>query len=366
MNAFFIHTPFQLFVAQNIIFEKKLEGNILFIGYNNNNIIDKLLINALNDIWSDIITIGDVNQYNMNIYTNIVSYKKNIKKIFSVIEKNISNSYNLYFGDCNCILYILLSYKFSINRNIYFFEEGLGHYCKNIINIRGIKKYIYNIWGKIIDLYIYYPLIHRSFKRFFIRDREIDLSNITKRYSLLDYYNTPKDELIHINSNLLHIYQEKIKTDLNQINGTINGRYTILLALQPKDFEDIFTKKIDSDQYIINYLNMYRQNNPLIIIKKHHRNSQSEISYYENLLSKNNFDFINLNKGDDFPLEVLIPVLKIKQVISFYSSVNIYVSKLYNNIISHMLIFDIYNDYNDAIDKDIINQYINFNKNIVN
>ena len=87
MNLFFIHTPFQLLVAQNLIFKEKLNNNIALFGNTGKGaqhfyqIFDVMFIK---ETWKGNITLGDLNHgiYSFKSpfcsYLNLIKFSKNV------------------------------------------------------------------------------------------------------------------------------------------------------------------------------------------------------------------------------------------------------------------------------------------------
>ena len=130
MNVFFIHTSFQLLVAQFVLKEFNLTKSKLCIsstGSNREAQIDVIIKLVDKSCWAEIYRLENLD-YNLPSIKNPKSFW-DIKRRITILNKKLSidKTTNFYFGDLNHPTYIFLIHVFRAHR-IYIFEEGIAHY----------------------------------------------------------------------------------------------------------------------------------------------------------------------------------------------------------------------------------------------
>ncbi len=328
MNAFFIHTPFQLLVAHNLIHSKQLNNNVLFIFYNTNNISDQLYSQIIKSYWDEVIIVGDINFINLYYKTNLISYYFTLKGFLRKMKFYLENVDSFYFGDIRCLLYIFLSKIYIQSNKVYFFEEGLGHYSHDTIMMSSFKTLFYRIYGILVDLVIFKPLAKVSMRRALFVVRGELLPGTSKRFSILDYYHSSKDELLILKPLTTQDKVVEIEKESMSIAQLCNGQYKVLFAVQPEDLRFIFGADVDLYLEFENYLKAIKHKNPFFIIKKHHRNTNQEISKYTDILSQYDISYYLFPEGINSPLEILVPYLKVDELLTFYSSCSVYLNHM--------------------------------------
>ena len=170
MNLFFIHTPFQILVAQNLIKKKGLINNFVLLANTGEHakhfyqVFDKMLIKEL---WKDRYILGDLNNgiYSfkkpISSYINLNRFSKNVKKI--IFNDNIDS---LYLSDINHPAYVFLAEYWQTTKNIYFFEEGISHYFSPIINKKFNNTLVNKIKRGLIDNIIFKSLGVNNFSNY--------------------------------------------------------------------------------------------------------------------------------------------------------------------------------------------------------
>ena len=146
MNLFFVHTPFQILTAQNIVKQYDLRDNVLVLSYTGaeaSHYYKSFDVLLKKDIWNTIYKIGDLNKgifnikYHFRALTDFIDFNNKVSKVFT--NHSITD---IYFGDINHLSYVYLSEKYNKNRKLHFFEEGISHYCTIVKNKRFENSFI--------------------------------------------------------------------------------------------------------------------------------------------------------------------------------------------------------------------------------
>ena len=214
-NLFIVYTPFQLFVAQQIVRQENLQNNILIEGsyvkdYNFFNIFDMMEIDGY---WKKKILFHDIAAWDGLKISSFKDAKKayrNYKKIKGIIKENDVDK--IYLGEHQNQAMRFTDVVFSKQGyDICFFEEGTAHYIEGkFVPDRSYKTAI-KIFLR--DLFYYIPLYHVRFAKWrYNVNMPYDNLPIHKRYNILPYHHKPYD--VHLNISLL--VSEKLKRYMEQ------------------------------------------------------------------------------------------------------------------------------------------------------
>ena len=198
-NLFVVFTPFQFFVAQQIVNQEKLIDNILIEGYvgNNSHFYEIYDMMEMDNYWKKRIKFPDISYWDGLRISSINDARKaynNYKKIKTILEENKVKAIFLGEHQNQAMRFtdILFSHK---GYRISFFEEGAAHYIdRKFIPNNSIKNRIRIIAR---DLFYYLPIYHVKFAKW--------------RYNV----NMPYDELpIYKRFNILPLHHESYDVDL--------------------------------------------------------------------------------------------------------------------------------------------------------
>lgn len=228
-NLFIIHTPFQLFVAQQIIVQENLKNNIFVVGYvyTNKHFLNIYNVIRIDSLWTETIDFHDVAGWAIvdfyNIIESIQLVKKRFFKINSIVEKFAVKT--VYMGDIHNASYQLLS-EILYNKRIksVFFEEGSSHY-NNSPRIVGMNKIKQILLSKTLDILLYRNLVGRNYAEdFYFKCREYDTLPIYRRYSIVPFYNNSYD----VQLNVKKLISDKLQSLINKEIGSLNTNNLVL------------------------------------------------------------------------------------------------------------------------------------------
>ena len=103
MNLFFVHTPTQLMIAQNLIIKKQLDENILLLGNTGpgaNHFYATFELMKIDDLWNEQFILGDLNHGVFCFKRFLLSYYRLAKfntRICRIIKDHKVEQ--LFFGD---------------------------------------------------------------------------------------------------------------------------------------------------------------------------------------------------------------------------------------------------------------------------
>lgn len=194
-NLFVVYTPFQLFVAQQIVAQEGLKENVLLMSYvhGNNHFIPIYEMMEMEGMWKKKIEFEDFDQWEGVRTKNLHDIKKayhNYKRILSILKNNDIGTIFLGEQQNTALRFtdILFSRKgYKIN----FFEEGSAHYILRNYQRPNLKTKI-----KIVlrDLFYYLPIYHVRFAKWrYVHNMPIEFLPMNKRYSIIPHYNEPYD-----------------------------------------------------------------------------------------------------------------------------------------------------------------------------
>ena len=198
-NLFIVFTPFQLFVAQQIVNQEELSDNILIEGYigNNSHFYDIYDMMEMDNYWKKRIKFPDIVSWDGLRVSSIKDAKKaydNYKKLKKILKDNKVDT--IFLGEhqnqtmrFTDILFSHQGYK------VCFYEEGAAHYIdREFIPDNSVKNRIRIIAR---DLFYYLPIYHVRFAKW--------------RYNV----NMPYEGLpIHKRFNILPLHHESYDVDL--------------------------------------------------------------------------------------------------------------------------------------------------------
>ena len=98
-NLFFVFTPLQLFVAQQIIRQEKLQNNVLLEGYRSL-FKDAYNMMRLDDLWRNVIPFQDLAIWNggrVRSWKQVKQTYSNYKRIKVILEENQIDT--IYLGE---------------------------------------------------------------------------------------------------------------------------------------------------------------------------------------------------------------------------------------------------------------------------
>jgi hypothetical protein len=332
-NLFFIHTPLQLLVAQQIINMEKLSDNIMLYGYvsGNSHFLKIYDLTCIDDYWSRKVQMVNVAQWASLSKSFFFRDLIRIYINYRVISKTISyfNVHRLFLGDMNN-----LSCKFSDlvfkkhNLEIAFFEEGTNHYAfRDRFNHTKKSKFYIKLFCKFLDALYFRPLYHIDFAKYiFIKDLRFEELLIDTRYSIIPFYKESFDKQIIVSN----IFSKRLQKYLNEELTHLVHNKGILLMTTPA--YELFVSMDDTIylQVLREYLNNI-PNDIMVYVKLHPRETGQ---YRENVLRAigSSHKYCLLGEEFNIPVEYYLQSFSFVELVTFFSSTCMYNGYLFPKV----------------------------------
>lgn len=228
-HLFFVFTPLQLFVAQQIIRQENLENCIIIEGYRSL-FGDSYDMMILDELWYRKIEMEDAaawDGFKLNSLKDIKQTYNNYRKIKTILIEN--NIKEIYLGEIlnqacrfTCILFSHEGY------HVNFFEEGTSHYIDRPYTVN--DSLLHNLKIKIYDTFYYKPLYHISFAKWRLNvNMPYNELPIHKRYSMIPFHYEDFDILLKptpmFSDKLLKFVKSNIKDE--------EGDHRVMLMTDP-------------------------------------------------------------------------------------------------------------------------------------
>ena len=272
-NLFFVFTPLQLFVAQQIIRQERLEDNVMLKGFVSGNehflnVYEKMKIDEL---WQKEILFDNIAKWNGDRVRSISDIKftySNYKKIKQILKEN--NIKTIYLGEVlNQACRFTAVVFHHQGHKIAFFEEGTSHYVD--------RPYIddNSLWHKtkmgILDSLYFLPFYHVRFAAWNSNPNcSYEQLPMDYRYSMIPYHHKPFDRILHVKP----MFSEKLKEYVLSNIKPEEGEHRVMLMTDP-------LRELMPKEYLYLYFDTIREcieginDNQFLYIKFHPREIQS-------------------------------------------------------------------------------------------
>lgn len=355
-NLFFIHTPFQLFVAQQLVHQKNLMNNIMVYGYigSNTNTLELYDAMIIDKLWNNRFFMLHINDWNIfQLKHPIKSYYRSYKtqRWLDTILYNHSIS-DIYFGDINNTCYQLLSLKYKKTRiNINFYEEGYSHY----VNSKQASLFG-NIWKRrikalISDLFFYFPVWRLSFGSYlYLNHIEYSQLPIHKRYSICPHYHESFDERLYPSV----LMSERVQEIVNKELANVKTQEVILFLSEPVD-------EVSSFKWTLELLTLKRElekhdKQTHIVVKFHPRETVQKKQDILEVFNEVNLPYTVICEDCNIPVEFFLQVMDFKLIITFFCSTVFYNGYLYNKTKTYSLLptyYELCKEYDSPFTKEV-------------
>ena len=322
-NAFFIHTPLQLFVAQQIIRQEGLAGNILIYSYveGNEHFLKIYDMIKIDEYWDKCVfnknlpVIGNVLLHNpLRSYIEVQKLKKYFKK------EKISSLYISDIKNISCCFYSFIFNRMNVKINIY--EEGSSHYSDQLIN-RNTFKNLTAIF--FLDYFYYLPFYSFRFGKYIFHTNKISNDKVLPiniRYNILPYFSENYDKRLVVEPLFSSKTNDYLEYEINQCKKYNESPLLLTQPFDDNDNEDVVIKTID--KYISSYFNYSH-----LFIKFHPRDKMEFKNKIIEILNNNNIEYTVLGKEYNIPIEYYLQKELFNVIINFFSSVVMYNGYMY-------------------------------------
>lgn len=324
-NIFFIRTPMELLVAQQIIRQESLVDNIMLFGYIGNAIhfLDIYNLMCIDTLWKDKIEMSQIASWAVISRRHILRDCKNAYNNYIFIN-SVLKKYDIdtiYLGDVNnhsCQLAAMTFHKKGYK--ICFYEEGAGHYVLDS-DLYGVSGGMLDkIYAVIIDLLYYIPIYGCNFgyviywKGFDLTDLPIDV-----RYSIVPFYHEPFDRLLTVQPMFSDRMKEFIQEETKQMETT----NCILLLTSPYYCDGLNDDPQPYIKTIIDYVKTI-DDGSFLHIKFHPREFETVKNIIISNLKELNIDFIIIGEILNVPVEYYLQYLHYSKIVTFFCSTELY------------------------------------------
>lgn len=323
-NLFFIHTPLQLLVAQQIIRQEKLQDNVMLYGYVDDNVhfLDIYDLTIIEEMWYAKVPFPQVACWAIIYRKHVLRDGKTTFRNYKFIQKVI-NKYKidtLYLGDMENISCLLAAMSFHrIGLNICFFEEGSGHYVMNYGYGEG-GSFLDKIYAVCIDVLYYWPVFGVRFglviywKGYTLKDIPMDV-----RYSLVPFYHENFDRLIQYQP----LLSDKLKTYLAKQTEQVETTQCVLLLTSP-----FYINGVDDnpEPYVKTIVDFAKTLDAGICLhmKFHPRETMYVRESIIQNLTKEGICFLVLDVDMGIPVEYYLQYVHYDKIVMFYCSTYFY------------------------------------------
>lgn len=342
-NLFFIHTPFQLFVAQQIINNEKMEGdNVMIYGYNGNHqeylrIFECMVIDKF---WKNKYYLEKIDHWAYLGFSDLQSFNrlnKNIRFIKDVIEGEDIN--NIYLGDIDSYTHLFCTLLFYKEKNIIFFEEGSSHYTfKDHIPDRSPVKLISS---HIIDLFYYLPKFGFFFTNYY---RHLSPSKIeryiTKRYNIVPGINCQSYD---VTLPVTPLMSDRVKQYIESQSLDKLKNRDIVLLLSTDVYEG--DRQVDRYHCYLDTIESYISSLPkesIVLLKLHPNESKRIEEDLSEIIIRNKKRCYTVSAEINIPVEYYLQYINISTIVHFMSSTILYNGYIYAQCRTQNLFIDFY------------------------
>lgn len=323
-GLFLVYTPFQLFIAQQIITQERMVDCVLLAGYvgNNKHFLDIYDYMLVRDLWKSKFVMPDLPSWDGLTIRNIEDIKHsylNYKKIKLVAEKNdvdtifISDHQNQAMR-FTAVVFNHLGYKIA------FFEEGLAHYVNRAYIMDNSWKMKFKIFLR--DILYYYPIYHVLFAKWrYLANKPLDETfPVNFRYSVLPIFKGEKERIIKFKN----VISENVRIYLSNLNISSDETNRILLLTDP--LEEIYS---DVNEFLNIYLQTIKDvlleyNNSVIYIKFHPRDKEEFKEEVLRMVNSMKMKSYVLSEDINLPVEYFLQTIQFNTILFYCASTYVY------------------------------------------
>lgn len=342
-NLFFVYTPFQLYVAQEIICQEHLQNNILLKGYvdKNPHFLEVYDCLKVEELWAHVFLRTNLNGWFAVDLHKPLRSMRSIKRDYATISKIIKDYQVevIYYGDINNRSARLSSRVFSKEGiRIRFYEEGTSHYyLHNVGGALSHRPFVARLYQLFFDLFLYIPLCgQRLGYHVFVKASSIDELDIDVRFSIVPKYHNSYDKQLRCTGVMGAKAVDYIRNECDSL--IVNDK--ILFLDQP-----IYEIVQGSQDIYIQTIRDYFSTLPkgiAVVIKYHPRETAEIMQMIESVFQELSLNYIVISKDINLPVEFYLQQIEFKNVVNFYTSSALYNGYLFKEVPFKYLIIDFY------------------------
>lgn len=318
-NLFIVFTPLQLFVAQQIIRQEKLENNIIIEGYRSS-FSRSYDMMRIEDLWSKRLEIEEIALWDGNNVTSLVDIEtswKNYRRLKDIIKSN--NVSTLYLGEVLNKSCRFAAVVFShLGCKISFFEEGTSHYINRPYDgLRTFKKRLHEF---LIDYFYYLPLYGVRFAKWYCTpNRPYDDLPMDERFSIIPFHNKLYDKRLYIEPMFTATLREYVESN---IPVSIDEKRVMLMTDPLRELmkqEDLYLYFDTIKECIENI-----PTDTTLYIKFHPREIDSSRKKILNIAKQSGIDYKVLSEEVNICVEYYLQLFKFEKIYFFNAATYFY------------------------------------------
>ncbi len=321
-NLFIVFTPFQLFVAQQIVRQEKLRKNILIKGWvsGNNHFLDIYDVMIMDGYWDKEIVFPEISQIEglrTHSLLDIKTAQNNFIRLKRIVKDNSISS--IYLGEIYNQSLRFISLTFShLGKKIVWFEEGSTHYVERAY----VPDMSFSKKMKVLfrDILYYLPLYHVRFAKWrYNPGCPPSGLPMDGRYSIVPgYHNESFDKELKIES----LFSEKTRKYIEQEITTEDDR--TLFVSQPREGElEKYCMKV-IEEFFSSFDKKIK-----LYIKFHPRERKDAKERIIRILSSIGINYCIISEDISIPIEYYLQSFKFDEIILFDSSTYFYNGYVY-------------------------------------
>ena len=322
-NLFIVFTPFQLFVAQQIVNQEKLRDNILIEGYANlfPNIFDMMM---MEEYWNKIIQFPNIASWDglrLSSLNDVKKAYKNYKRISGILKEYDVDT--IYLGEHQNQAMRFTDVLFSHHGyKVVFFEEGSAHYVDKpyVPN----NSFLHKLKILLRDFLYYLPIYHVRFAKWrYNVNMPCDELPIYKRYNILPLHNKPYDVDLKISDVMSDRLRKYMESEITENEGNRVLFLTDPMAeLIHKENMHIYYDTVKS------YLSEIPKET-IVYVKYHPRDPQESREKTEEIINNIGVEYKILSKEINIPVEYYLQKYRFDKVFVFNASTYFYNGYIY-------------------------------------
>lgn len=341
IDVFFVHTPFQLFIAQQIIGMESLGRCVMIYGYvgKSASCVDAYEKMMIPSYWRECRFFEDLPGWaaldKHRLLQSAVAVYRSYKALCSILQA-YGCSCRLWFGDMNNLTYKFAALAFHREGyKIAFFEEGTSHYAF----LRHPQKGGFCLNAALAvfsDLFFYLPLFHFPFGRWrFLADLPFSALPMERRYSILPVYK----ESFDIQLRPAPLFSDGVRALLEQDCRDIVPEKAVLFMGQPI-YDTVPGSFSIYVQVIREYVAHHMEKGSKIYVKFHPREAAESCAEVVSAIRRLGVQCHVLSSAVNIPIEYYLQYVRFSSVVMFYSSTVLYNGLLYPRVRFDSLLSD--------------------------
>lgn len=324
MNLFFVHTPIQLIIAQNLVSKLNLKHNYLVLGYTGvlgkdfYSTYDTLLIDSL---WDKKYDLGDI----LHGVIDIKSYfkcVKNFRKFNTRLVEIISDKSftDIYFGDINHYAYLFIAEKYKKNRRFYFFEEGLSHYSTYTLRKKFEPSFFVSIKSLILNLNYYFYGVF-NFSDYYYSTKDVVLKfNLIEKFSIISN-GLSTYKFVPFSFQVSDKLNQILEIELENINNTIGKRILYLSTTSTIEF----TKPEEDEKKMLDIIfNSFDRLSTTVLLKFHPKDIAEKKDFVRKYFNSRGIKYFEVLENYKLPIEVIYDKFRPDLIVGYDSSSLLY------------------------------------------